>query len=120
MRWLGVGCLALGLTATAAWGQETPQLFAPAPKAPAQPAPVDARTVPVVRTSLSEPVPVPIPRPEIRRTLPESVAEPVAQRLPAPEAAPSPRPQYTPPPLTFADGVTATCPSSKHLGQSRA
>jgi len=108
MRWLGVGCLALGLTATAAWGQETPQLFAPAPKAPAQPAPVDARTVPVVRTSLSEPVPVPIPRPEIRRTLPESVAEPVAQRLPAPEAAPSPRPQYTPPPLTFADGVTAT------------
>jgi acetyl esterase/lipase len=108
MRWLGVGCLALGLAATAAWGQNSPQLFAPAPKTPSQPA--DARTVPVVRTSLSEPVPVPIRRPEIRSTLTESVAEPVAQRLSAPEAppAPVPRPQYQPPPLTFADGVTAT------------
>ncbi len=110
MRWLGVGCLALGLTASAVWGQDAPQLFAPAPKTPTQPAPADARTVPVVRTSLSEPVPVPIPRPEIRSTLTESVAEPVAQRLPAPDAppAPSPRPQYQPPPLSFADGVTAT------------
>ena len=106
MRWLGAGCLALGLAATAAWGQDSPQLFAPAPKTQ----PADARTVPVVRTSLSEPVPVPIPRPEIRSTLTESVAEPVAQRLSAPQAppAPVPRPQYQPPPLTFADGVTAT------------
>ena len=108
MRWLGAGCLALGLAATAARGQDSPQLFAPAPKTPAQPA--DARTVPVVRTSLSEPVPVPIPRPEIRSTLTESVAEPATQRLSAPEAppAPVPRPQYQPPPLSFADGVTAT------------
>jgi acetyl esterase/lipase len=107
MRWLGVGCLALGLTASAVWAQDSPQLFAPAPKTPAQSA--DARTVPVVRTSLSEPVPVPIPRPEIRSTLIESVAEPVAQRLSMPEPpAPSPRPQYQPPPLSFADGVTAT------------
>ena len=106
MRWLGAGCLALGLAATAAWGQDSPQLFAPAPKTQ----PADARTVPVVRTSLSEPVPVPIPRPEIRSTLTESVAEPATQRLSAPEAppAPVPRPQYQPPPLSFADGVTAT------------
>ena len=91
MRWLGVvwlpGFLVLGMAASAA-AQDAPQLFAPAPKTPAQPAP-DARNLPVVRTSLSEPVPVPIPRPEIRSTLTESVAEPVAQRLSAPQAPPA-------------------------------
>ncbi|MFO1248871.1 MAG: alpha/beta hydrolase fold domain-containing protein [Alphaproteobacteria bacterium] len=106
MRWLGAGFLALGLMqalVASAAAQETPQLFAPAPKAPSQPAP-DARTTPVVRTSLSEPVPVPLPRPEIRATLHEPVAAPAPQAPPAPQ----PRPQYTPPPLSFADGVTAT------------
>ena len=98
MRRLGMGCLVIGLAASAAWGQDTPQLFAPAPKTPS----ADARTAPVVRTSLSEPVPVPTARPEIRSTLTDT---PPALETPP---APLPRPQYQPAPLTFADGVSAT------------
>jgi acetyl esterase/lipase len=144
MRLLRVGCLAFGLVPLPALAQDAPQLFAPAPKiAPVEPP--TARTIPVVRSTLTE---APVPRPEIRSTLAESVAKPVAQtapvetstfrtaplvrtsltEVPAPTArpeirstlaepiaqsvpeappAPLPRPQYQPPPLTFADGVTA-------------
>jgi acetyl esterase/lipase len=101
MRLLRVGCLAFGLVPLPALAQDAPQLFAPAPKtAPMEPS--TARTIPVVRTTLAD-TPVPPPRPEIRRTL----AEPIAQSVPKAPPAPLPRPQYQPPPLTFADGVTA-------------
>ncbi len=106
MRRLGAGCLVLGLAASAAMAQGTPELFAPAPKTPASSAPVDARTVPVVRTTLSD-APVPLPRPEIRSTLAETPAPPASPQMPPAPLPRLPRPQYQTPPITFEGGVTA-------------
>jgi hypothetical protein len=107
MQLLRVGCLALGLVPLAApvLAQDTVQLFAPAPKAPPAPS---AQTIPVVRAALTEAPPVPLPRPtpEIRSTLTEAPPEP-----PAEPPMPLPRPQYEPPKIAFADGVSRSSTS---------
>jgi hypothetical protein len=88
---------------------EAPQLFAPAPNSPPVP-----RTIPVTRATLDEtqPLPTPRPTPEIRSTMSEAPPRPAPEIRTLNETreippTPQPRPQYQPPPVAFADGVTA-------------